>query len=127
MKNFDLNPKNDVNEDITDSYDLLHSHFYGVRQFVFQGGEDPFVGVVVEETDDSFLVAMPTSIKTEEVPIVLTVVDSGEVPYIRLMKSAVRFVALPTEPQNHLYIVYLMESSASVFPDLLEMIGLKAA
>jgi hypothetical protein len=125
MNNLYFDSKNDINDVITDSDDLLYSRFYGVRQFRFLGREIPLVGVVLEETDDSFLVGMPVMIAGGDGYMQAAPVDSGRNPFIRLMKSAVGFVALPTEPQDDLYIEYLIENSPSVFPDLLEMIGLK--
>ena len=124
MKNSNNDQKNDINEEFTDSDDLLHSLTYGERQFYDSVDEEnSVVGVMLEETNDSFLVAMPARIKSKDGHMVLTVEDSCKCSYIRLMKTAVRIVAFPAEPQRKIYVDYLIKYSPGVFPDLLEMIG----
>jgi hypothetical protein len=124
MKNSNNDQMNEVDDDFTDSDDLLHSRTYGPRQYYDSVDEEnSVVGVMLEETNDSFLVAMPARIKSKDGHMVLTVEDSGNRPYIRLMKSAVRIVAFPAEPQRKIYVDYLIKYSPGVFPDLLEIIG----
>ena len=124
MKNSNNDQMNEVDDDFTRSDDLLHSLTYGPRQYYDSVDEEnSVVGVMLEETNDSFLVAMPARIKSKDGHMVLTVEDSGNRQYIRLMKSAVRIVAFPAEPQRKIYVDYLIKYSPGVFPDLLEMIG----
>lgn len=124
MKNSNNDQMNEVDDDFTHSDDLLHSLTYGPRQYYDSVDEEnSVVGVMLEETNDSFLVAMPARIKSKDGHMVLTVEDSGNRQYIRLMKSAVRIVAFPAEPQRKIYVDYLIKYSPVVFPDLLEMIG----
>ena len=125
MNNSNNDKENEIDEEFTDSDDLLQSLTNGPRQFYCSEDEkNSVVGVMLEETNDSFLVAMPAKIISEEGHMVLTVEDSGKRPYIRLMKSAVRIVAFTAEPQNKIYVDYLIKYSPSVFPGLLGIIGL---
>jgi hypothetical protein len=124
MKNSNNDKENEIDEEFTDPDDLLQSLTYGARKFCFQGSEDLGVGVILEETVDSFLVAMPARIISEKGRMTLISFDLDNMPYIRLMKAAVRSVAFPTALQRERYVEYLKVSSPSVFPDLLDMIEL---
>lgn len=119
----DLDIDNDINEDdVTDSEDLLFSTFYGIRIFHFSGSWDNIMlGVVLEEIDDSFLVALPASVAKDNNSLVLT--GFSHVPYMRFMKSEFRALSQPTKNMEEAYVSFLEKEAKSVFPDLLSLIG----
>jgi hypothetical protein len=126
-----------INNEYNAADDLLCSQKRGIRQFVQSADlSNPILGVVVGETDDSFLVATP--MKYIFVPLskkspttygykYLSFVNTGGTPYVRLMKSAISSVAFPSEEQAKLYKNNLVEKSPWKFPELLELIGIKTA
>lgn len=123
------NSKAEHGDTVTDEYsesdDLLYSQAYGIRQFAISDRLDLIVlGVMLEESEDSFLVAMPIQIKFEGGHTEFKRVDIMNQSYIRLMKSAVRIIAFPDALQEKMYVDYLFEKSSNLFPELLAMIGI---
>lgn len=109
-------------EQITASEDLMDSLLYGIRMFYFSGSwSEVMLGVMLEENEDSFLVAMPAPVEKREEGIKL--VGITYVPYIRFMKTEFRGVSEPTSILRESYLKFLVENSDSVFPGLMDMIG----
>lgn len=110
-------------EDFTKADDLMGSLTYGVRSFCISGDwENPLLGVMLDETVDSALVAMPVKFIMIGGKRAAKIVDSGL--YIRLMKSSITSIAFPTEPLNTMYLDIMVPSALKVFPDLLDIIDL---
>jgi len=112
-------------EDFTEAEDLLGSFTYGIRKFYLAGSwEDKLLGVMLEETVDSFLIALPVRlIEMEDKQLVLEEVEEG--PFVRFMKSDFRAITFAVGKQKSLYLGYLEIKSPSAFPELLDMIGEK--
>jgi hypothetical protein len=79
----------------------------------------------LEETNDSFLVALPTKEITIEGSLFLKEIHTGDEPYIRLMKSGIRAVSNPPKNVEGMYIKILTAKAPHKFPDLLKMVGLE--
>jgi hypothetical protein len=117
----DLGPE----DDFTDSEDLLNSITYGIRKFYLAGSwNDIIIGVMLEESVDSFLVALPAKITINDRMSVLE--EVMETAYVRFLKSDFRAVTFASGMHRKMYIEYLMLKSPSVFPELLDMIGERA-
>jgi hypothetical protein len=126
MKKSNEEQISDDGEEYSCSDDLLLSYMYGPRQFFIAGNlANPVVGVVLEETQDSFLVAMPVQIVTENCVTTVTAVGSAGDPFVRLMKSAVTFINFPCGPNEQIYEEYILENAPNVFPELPQLIGLE--
>ena len=109
-------------DDYIESDDLLYSQTYGIRMF-YSGGihQELIVGVVLEETDDSFLVALPVLAAIDGEKVMLEEVPKSA-PYHRLLKSGFRMVSFPTELLEEAYMKYLRSVAPEEFPELLDMI-----
>jgi hypothetical protein len=109
--------------DFTEAEDLLSSLAYGMRKFNFAGTWTEFMlGVMLEETADSFLVAMPARITVQNGVSLMDAVADG--PFIRCLKTDFRAVTFVGGLHKKMYIEYLMAKTPSVFPELLDMIGI---
>lgn len=111
-----------LEEDFTDSEDLLNSITYGIRKFYFSGTwQDIIIGVILEETIDSFLIGMPAKLSIEGNTHILE--EITEVAYMRFLKSEFRAVSFAADIQEKMYREYLEIKAPTLFPDILEMIG----
>ena len=119
------NPMNESPADFSDSDDLLHSLTYAIRRLIFSSWDDVVVGVMLEENEDSFLVALPVKEINVDGTIWLKDVQTGGDPFIRILKSAVRIVSSPSENVDRKYIEIIAHKAPHVFPELLGMIGLE--
>lgn len=112
-------------EDPSDADDLLYSTSYGTREF-HSGpkGKDIIIGVILEENEDSFLVAMPVHIlnKEQTSTFILEQLSYNE-PFTRLIKNSVSYVSYPEVDHDMAYIDFLQKEAKDIFPELLEMIG----
>jgi len=110
-------------DEYIESDDLLYSQTYGIRMF-YTGGlhQEMMVGVILEETDDSFLVALPAIAAVDGDKVMLEELPKAS-PYHRFMKSGFRMVSFATKILQNAYIKYLRSASVDIFPELLEMIG----
>lgn len=109
-------------DDFTNSEDLLNSITYGIRKFYFSGSWDNIIlGVVLEETIDSFLVALPVKLTIKE--NISELEEILEVPYVRFLKTDFRAVTFVAGLHKAMYIKYITIKSPSEFPELLNMIG----
>jgi hypothetical protein len=116
----DVSPPDD--DDFTKSEDLLQSITYGIRKFYFSGSwTDLVVGVVLEETEDSFLVALPVTVRIQDTLSLIEAIT--DLPYMRFIKSDVRAVTSCEGIHKRMYIEFLTINSTDIFPELLDMIG----
>lgn len=127
MENNDNNNNDtEVSEDFSDSDDLLYSLTYAIRKFFLAGSwDDCIVGVMLEENEDSFLVALPVRHISVEGQTFAKEISTGGDPFIRLLKAGVRIVTSVEEMSEKLYIEYISQKAPEVFPELLSMIGLE--
>ncbi len=118
----ELDESNLLEEDeTTPEYSLMYGTDQGPRIFVFNNAESTtLLGVMLEETDDSFLVAIPSKLihgpkgkETEHI-----VVPFIPVPYIRVMKSALMTTMYLYGEYAEKYIAYLKERGEDIYPEL---------
>jgi len=112
----------DEEDDFSESDDLMDSILYGVREFYLKGSwNELMLGVMLDESEDSFLVAMPALLfNTEKVVHLMPAIDR---PYVRFIKAEFRAVALPSESNNAIYMAYVSHKAPAEFPELLEMLA----
>ena len=121
--------KNEVDPDdgseddnISEEENLLTSYFSGPRIFTINDGGDKvsLLGVVVHETEDSFLVAIPSLlVKTGEV---YKIISYGQSPYFRLLKGNVSIVSHLYDKFEKYYLPYVLENGPSIYPKLAQAI-----
>lgn len=110
-------------EDYSGAEDLLQSLAYGIRMFRSgRYGQDTIIGVILEETDDSFLVGMGAGIFQDKNRMIVEELSKGA-QYIRLLKSSITLVTFPEKVFELAYLDYLHAESHKIFPELLSMIG----
>ena len=91
---------------ITDIEALLFSDAIGPRLFVRNDGRDTtFIGILIEETQDSFLVALPCRLLMKEETFL--VVPLSLAPYQRMLKAAVHTIMFPLPQFSLQYYQYL--------------------
>lgn len=111
-------------DEITEEASLLYGIDPGPRILVLNNpSTTTLLGVVLEETEDSFLVAIPSRLTEgpkgrEDEHIISPFVP---LPYIRLMKSAVMSVMYPYGEFADKYLEYLAEKGESIYPELSEV------
>lgn len=97
---------------------LLFSDELGLRIFILNNSTNTQVlGVLMEESDDSFLVGLPSKLVENEIlPLV-------PIKYGRILKSSIMMVVYPYGILYEKYIAYLKTKGASVFPELIDAIN----
>lgn len=109
-------------DDFTKSDDLLYSITYGIRKFYFSGSwNDAIIGVILEENNDSFLIALPARIVIEGNLSLMEAITN--LPCMRFLKGDIRAVNFCEGVHNEMYIEFLTLNSPNTFPGLLDMIG----
>ena len=115
-------------DDFSDSDDLLHSLTYSIRKFhLGNSWENVLAGVILEETEDSFLVALPIQLLRVEDHLFIKPVDTGDEPFLRLLKSSVMIVSSLVDQSERLYVDYVTKTAPAEFPELLEMLNIEGA
>ncbi len=103
---------------LDEQFELLQCIEGGPRVFFMdKSSMQTIVGVLVLETDDSFLVAMPARL-VEDGAGVKEIQPFLTVPYFRLQKSSVTFTSYLFEPFGNAYREYLESVDPVVFPEL---------
>lgn len=120
MINDDINISN-AEDMISEEDGLLFSTFPGPRLLILNNASQTnLLGVVLEETEDSFLVGLPSRL-----------IDSGsdlqvepfvKVPYLRLLKSSVLTVLYLFDVFKEKYLAYLIEHGTTLYPDLSDIV-----
>lgn len=101
---------------LDERFELLFSDKGGPRLFFMDNPSlKTVIGILVSETDDSFLVAMPARL-IEDGSGYKEIKPFVPVHYIRLQKSSVTFVSYIFEPFDSIYKEYV-ESAESIYPD----------
>lgn len=98
----------------------------GIRCFKFNHIPTSFFGVLIEESDDSFLVALPAYLVAENNKTYLQSPVSEETSVIRLLKSTVFMVTIPKGIPLENYHVFLKEVSPKLYPGLLSELGIES-
>lgn len=111
----------DDTDEYTEEDDLLFSESPGMRVFILSdAGLKTVIGILLEETDDSFLVAMPARlIDVDGNKEMESVVD---VPFFRLLKSNVSILMHGFEPFRKYYNEYLKDRAKDVYPPALDFV-----
>lgn len=105
------------------SEDLLNSLSYGVREFYLTDSWDKsIIGVLLEETSDSFLIAMPMKVSKTKNMVYLEEI-MPDIPYTRFLKSGVLAVIFSIDTIEKKYIEFIKANSSDLFPELLSIIG----
>lgn len=107
----------------TDEDDLLFSEVLGTRVFSLNNTNGTtLVGVVVSETDDSFMVGLPARLlkTTEGDNERFRIEPFSPEPYIRLIKYNVTFVTFAFGIFKTAYDTYLDTVGRDDFPELIE-------
>lgn len=100
---------------LTEEDELLFTPNPGPRLFVLNGMESKtFVGILIDETDDSMLVGLPT--RMIEVDDKYTLAPLIDVPYTRILKSSVFCVTFLFEPFATAYKKYVETVGAVIWP-----------
>ena len=100
---------------------LLFSATPGPRIFTLNNANSTtMLGVLLEETDDSFLVALPS--RLIDIEGKLKVESFMAVPYIRLLKSAVLSVLFPFGSFKAMFIPYIINKGMEIYPELEDLI-----
>lgn len=114
-------------DDLTPEYSLMYGIDQGPRIFVFNNADSTtLLGVMLEETDDSFLVAIPS--KLVQVPPITSssttetkIVPFIPVPYLRIFKSAILTTMYLYGEYAEKYLEYLKDKGEDIYPKLLEV------
>ena len=107
------------------SEDLLYSITYGVRKFHLAGSwGNTILGVILEETEDSFLIAMPAMLAKEDNSYyILPIEEVCEEAYVRFLKTEFRAMSFAESELENMYTEYLRLNADDIFPELLDMIN----
>jgi hypothetical protein len=108
-------------DDVSDEDVLLFSTFTGNRIFVLNNAHmTNIVGLLLEESDDSFLVGLPA--KMIENDAGYQVQPFAPVPYMRLLKSATMTVMYTFGAIEAMYSDYLRTKGREMYPEVAEYI-----
>lgn len=106
---------------ITEEDVLLFSAFPGPRIFILNNAtQTNMLGVLIEETDDSFLVGLPSRLLETEDGV--RVEPFVRVPFLRLMKTSVSTVLYLFDIFKEKYLAYLIEHGTALYPDIRDII-----
>lgn len=106
---------------VTEEDTLLFSTFPGPRIFILNNAtQTNMLGVLIEETDDSFLVGLPSRLLEAEKGV--QVEPFVQVPYLRLMKTSVSTILYLFGIFKDKYLSYLIEHGATLYPDIQDII-----
>lgn len=114
-------------DDLTPEYSLMYGIDQGPRLFVFNNADSTtLLGVMLEETDDSFLVAIPSKLVQVAQPANSTgtetkIVPFIPVPYIRIFKSALLTTMYLYGEYAEKYLEYLKDKGEDIYPELLDV------
>jgi hypothetical protein len=104
---------------------LLYSTIPGPRIFTLTGSHEAILGLLLEESDDSFLVGMPARMilplddKGQANPDgVKTIIPYVPLPYFRLMKTAIMNVMYMFGEFEDLYMLYVEAKGNELYPEL---------
>lgn len=120
------NEKDVRDEDLepTEEDNLLVTTFPGPRIFTLNNALDTtLLGVLMDESDDSFLVALPSRMVKEDGTNEPYIKPYVQAPYFRLMKNAVSAVMFMFEPFKSVYMDYLASEGAVRYPQVEEFLG----
>lgn len=117
----DLQEELESLEPLTEEEDLLYSEVIGPRLFMLNNAAaSTLLGIIMEETEDSFLVGFPSKMlkvdETEEYRVDAYVPG----PFFRLMKHCVISVMFMVEPFLTPFNEYLESEGPDLYPELLE-------
>lgn len=117
-----------VEDDIemTDENTLLYTLMAGPRVFVLNNNAMTNVlGLVLDETDDSFLVGIPGIIKDSMGGY--HVEAFAPTPYMRLIKSSVISVMYLMPPVHQMYMDYVEKKGREIYPEIDEYLDSEEA
>lgn len=107
--------------DVSAEDSLMYSHFSGPRIFILNDNDKfNMFGVLLEESDDSFLVGLPAKMTSEDGEV--KVEPFMPVPYSRFMKSAILSVSYTFGIFHELYMNYVETKGAELYPEIADYI-----
>lgn len=120
MSNNELEQE-DEDLEISEYEELLYSPFSDLRLFNFAAAS-PVLGIMLQETEDSFLVGLPTRLNKQKDSEVLKLEELLPFPYIRLFKSNVLYISPLFKIFEFAYIKYLKEIGLPNNPEMIDFL-----
>lgn len=115
--NVDLDEANVSEEDV-----LMFSTYSGPRVFILNDERKTnILGLVLDESDDSFLVGMPGK-ALQDAEGNYKIEPFVPVPYLRFLKSGILSLMYVPEPVSTIYQTYLEEKGPEIYPDIADHI-----
>lgn len=112
--------------EMTDENILLYTMMAGPRVFVLNNSEMTNVlGLVLDETDDSFLVGIPGIIKNTMGGY--NVEAFAPTPYMRLIKASVVSIMYLMPPVHQMYMDYVEKKGREIYPEIDEYLDSEEA
>lgn len=109
MSNLDLDQESDLGENFLseDEEDLLFSTSDEPRIFELNSqSKSTIIGVVLEETEDSFLVGIPSRLVQDSETGDYSLIPYLPVPHIRLLKSGISMIIPMFDPYRSAFMKY---------------------
>lgn len=108
--------------DPSDEDILLYSAEVGPRIFIMNNSElSTILGIMIDESDDSFLVALPSRVVDRDgTKVVIPVVEAD---FVRMVKSSVTMVLFPFSSFSEVYLEYVtqMAKENEAYEEYLDM------
>jgi len=93
---------------------------FGLRIFVTKSG-DSFIGLLLEEQDDSFLICFPSRLLASTSSNARIIEPYMSVPYFRAMKYSIPFVVPIYGEFEYYFLKYMVEKVPELYPDFEEI------
>lgn len=112
-----------INEDeidyVPEEDNLLYTVDPGLRIFTLNNANSTtLLGILLEETEDSFLVGLPARLMDSEAG--MKIEPFMTVPYLRLIKSSVLTLLYPFGVFEEKYVPYVIEYGEDLYPEIVE-------
>lgn len=106
--------------------ELLFPIKAGIREFRLISSKTVLVGVLLVETEDSFLVALLSGIFDSDNGTTVEPIMSEESGFLRLFKSTVVAISYPVNSTRVAYEKYLVEMAPRYYPKVLSLLDIQA-
>lgn len=113
--------QNQEDIEISEYEELLYTPFSDFRIFHFLQSP-PILGILLQETDDSFLVGLATKLVKQPDSDTLKMEEVLPFPYLRLFKSNVFYVTPQFNVFEYAYLKYLKEVGLVEHPEMIDFL-----